>query len=83
MAKRGSARTGTLTASPELNQHPVFDLTKPRAEVDLASVWVWVERQALVVLPETVEILLVSDLRWFQWPDSGKTEKPSMAYSRP
>ncbi|SVB18443.1 uncharacterized protein METZ01_LOCUS171297 [marine metagenome] len=38
MAKRGSARTGTLTASPELNQHPVFDLTKPRAEVDLASV---------------------------------------------
>ena len=57
MAKRGCARTGTLPASPELNQHLVFDLIKPRAEVDLASVWFRVERQALVVLPETGEIL--------------------------
>jgi hypothetical protein len=38
MAKRGCARTGALTASLELNQHQPFDLPKPRAEVDLASV---------------------------------------------
>ena len=57
MAKRGCARNGALTPSLELNQHQPFDLPKLRAEVDLASVWFRVERQALVVLPETGEIL--------------------------
>jgi len=46
-----------LTASPELNQHPALGLPKLMPEVDLANVWFRVERQALVVLPETGSIL--------------------------
>ena len=72
MAKRGCARTGALTPSLELNQHQPFDLPKLRAEVDLASVWFRVERQALVVLPETGEILFgMAALRLSRWLKSG------------
>jgi dimethylamine monooxygenase subunit A len=46
-----------LSASPELNQHPDRDLPRLGEEVEADKVWLRVEHQALVALPETGGVL--------------------------
>lgn len=46
-----------LTANEELNQHPARALPPPRPPVRLENLWLRVEQQALVLLPESSGIL--------------------------
>lgn len=46
-----------LSRSPELNQHPVRNLPRLSADVTLEEIWLRVEHQALVLLPESGGIL--------------------------
>lgn len=46
-----------IVATPELNMHPSRDLPAPRLPVVLSRLWLRVEHQALVALPETHGVL--------------------------
>lgn len=46
-----------LSASPELNQHPARALPRLTSDATIEDVWLRVERQALVALPDTGGVL--------------------------
>jgi dimethylamine monooxygenase subunit A len=71
-----------LSASPELNHHPDRSLPRLTQNVSLDQVWLRVEEQALVRLPETGGVLFGIRLHIFPLPEVKQNSEASRGLAR-